>query len=230
MTRWRVGLAALAWLASAGSAGAEPLPVPASRLEVGASVLWLGHAALGGGEATLTPNELAPSAPFVLFRTRSVIDKAAGLGVRLSWRLSERVRAEGVLEMARPRVRTDISSDVEAPGSIVAKVGMTEYAIGAGATVDLAPLTFRQGRGRFFVGGTVGYMRQLLGGGAAVETGRVYHVGGGVKYALRVRSEGRLRRVGLRVDLAVRIRDGGIQPNGPRQPAALVGGGIFLGF
>jgi hypothetical protein len=218
------------WLAGAGTALGQSAAALPGRLEIGAGLVWVGGGALGLGEARLTANEVTPTAPFVWFRTRSAIGAAAGMGVRLSWRLAGPLSVEGLLEVARPRVRTEVTSDVEAPGPILASARMTEYALGGGATVDLAALAFHRGRGRPFVGASAGLLRQRHGEGALVMTGRVYHVGGGVKYALRVRSAGRLPGVGLRFDAALRVRDGGLEVDGRRRPAVAIGGGAFVRF
>lgn len=230
MTRGLVALVTAVWAVGSAPLAAEPRASWSGRLEVSAGPLWVGREGLGSREATLTPNQVGPAPRFTWFRTESDVSRAPGATVRAGWGLGRLVSVEGALEVARARLTTRVVGDVEVPEDVVATARLTEYALSAGAAVDLARFAFRQGRGRVFLSAAVGHLRQLSAERALVATGRVYHVGGGVKYALRLRPTSRLRATGVRVDVAVRFREGGVRVDARRHPAAALAGGLFVRF
>lgn len=230
MTPRRVGLILAVWLAGAVPTLGQPARSWPGRVEVSGGVLWSAREPLGGRPANLTTNEIAPATPLRWFTTTSELGAASGIGVRLGWWLGSHVSVEGALEAARLRLRTRVADDVEAAGVDVASLRLTEYALSAGAVVDLTALAFARGRGRPFARATVGVLRQLDPDRHVVGRGRLYHIGGGVQYAVRVRSNGRLRGVGLRVDAALKVRDGGVRVDGRRRATAAAMGGLFVRF
>jgi len=75
----------------------------------------------------------------------------------------------------------------------------------------------------------VGYLRQLHEGQALVETGRTVQAGGGVKIALGSSADAS-RRVGVRADVRMIARTGGVSPDGGTHVAPSFGASLFVAF
>jgi hypothetical protein len=150
-------------------------------VEFGIGALWLGGTPLGERDATLTPNQIPATGRFVLFRTSTSLEPVVGLEARLGYRFSQLVGMEASLAVSRPQLRTAITGDVEAPDRTTFTLdgSMTQYFIEGSAVIHLRRLRFAGGRGMPFASGGVGYLRQLHRDNVLVETGRLYHAGGG---------------------------------------------------
>lgn len=210
--------------ASAIAQTAEP------AIEVSIGGLWNGGYSLGARPATLTRNEPGGS-PYVLFDTESRIASGAGLEARLGWRLGRSVSVEAGGSWSRAGLTTHLSGDVEDAPDLDSTEQFTQYVIDGAVVVHLTRLAFGGRRGVPFVEAGAGYLRQLYEGNTLVETGAVYHAGGGVHVWLRSTPAGWLKRLGVRVDGRVTVRTGGIDlEEDARRTFGTLAAGLALGF
>jgi hypothetical protein len=126
-------------------------------------------------------------------------------------------------------VRTRISDDAEDAEALTVEEDLDQYFVEAAGVLLLD--RFRIGdRTIPFVSGGAGYLRQLHEGRVLVETGQVYHLGGGLRHWLRVRDRGFLRAAGLRLDArAYFLANGFVLEEGAR-PHGSISGALFLTF
>jgi hypothetical protein len=200
-------------------AQAKPKPRPTQaprkppgppRFELAAGAAWLGGYGLGQRDATLTESGAPTGGRFVLFRTTSDIGAAPGLDARFGVRVTRRVTADVGVLYSRPELTTVITGDVEQAQSFTATGRLSEYVVEGSVRYQLVRETSRR-RLLPFVSGGAGYLRQLSDDRTAVETGAVYHAGGGVLAPLRTRQRGAFRQLGLRGDVRVNWRTGGFE-------------------
>src|SRR5262249_40191064 len=158
----------------------------------------------GSRDATLTT---ASGGSTRLFSTSSELGSATGFELRFGSRVLNLIEAEVAGSYATPELRTTISADLEAAGSTLASETVEQFVIEGAAIVNL--LSWRPRPTVLpFVSVGAGYLRQLHDARALVETGRTYHLGGGMKLSLRPRSEDRLKDIGLRVEGRAFVRKG----------------------
>jgi hypothetical protein len=81
-----------------------------------------------------------------------------------------------------------------------------------------------------FVGGGVGYLRQLHDGRTLVETGSAYHLGGGADMILRSAAQGVVKSVGIRADARAELRSGGVAFDDGTHAAPSFGVQLFVRF
>lgn len=199
------------------------------RIELGAGGIWLAGSPLGSTDATLTRNQGGPSDRFTLFKTESDLESVGGFDARLAVRLTRGIAVEAGFTVSRPRVTTKISADVENSAVVSAVEDLTQYVIDVGALVHLTRLRFA-GRAVPFVSGGGGYLRQLHEGRTLIETGRVYHLGGGVKLPLLSRSRRFLKGAGARVEARAYTRDGGFDLANKSRSFGAMSAGIYVTF
>ena len=202
----------------------EPLP---GRVEVSGGLVWTRSTPFGSSDATLT----SPAGDrYRLFSTSSELTRATGVELRVGGRLSRLVQAELTASYATPRLSTSIGSDAENAAAIIASESITQVTV-AGAGVVHLPFLHVGRRALPFVTAGTGYLRQLHEGATLVETGRTYHVGGGVKLSLfGDRHDRRVKQVGLRADVGVMIRSGGLAPDGRAHAAPAIAASLFARF
>jgi hypothetical protein len=222
-----------AFLVSATTAIAQDAAPRPRSFEVSASALALGGIDFGTQNATLTAND--PGNPdFILFATSSQIDTGAGLDARVGFNVSRTFGIEGAFTWIRQRAETAITSDAEDIPNTTVTEDLSTYFVEAAAVVHLHGLQFAQGRGVPFIFAGGGYLRQLDGESILIDTGTIYHAGGGVKYFFARRARGFVRGIGLRADGRVYLRSGrldlnadeggGTEDQGHRATWALAGG------
>jgi opacity protein-like surface antigen len=235
-----VGLLA-AWCgtpAAAALAQAPPSPAtarptiaaaPASprtpRFEVTLGPTWLGGYGLGSRSARLTGNLGQPS--LVLFETDTEMAGGFGLDAKLGYRLTPVVRLEAGLAYSRPELRTSITGDAEGAAAVVAADAVSQYLV-EGAVLAGVP-RWRLGGGMVYGTAGGGYLRQVASEGAAVDSGAVYHVGGGMSWERR-RAAGWMDAWGLRTDLRVNVRTGGIDVEDATRVWPSLSARVFLAF
>ena len=215
-----------ATLASAQDAAPRP-----RSFEVSASGIVLGGVDFGDRNATLTAND--PGNPdFILFATSSRLEPGAGLEARMTFNITRTFGIEGAVTWTRQTAETEITSDAEGIPNITLTEDLSTYFVEGAAVVHLRGLQFARGRGIPFVFGGGGYLRQLDGDSILVDTGTVFHAGGGLKYFLSSRSRGFVRDVGLRADGRVYVRSGGLElvEEKTRRPTWGVAGGLVVRF
>jgi hypothetical protein len=149
---------------------------PASRLELGVGVRWIGTEQLGAKSATETTGSGGRS---TLFSTTSELAGAAGIEGRVGVRLSRALLVEAEGAYLKPELRIAISADAEGAAPVTATEAIQQFTIG-GDVVWYLPVhrwspAWR--RSRSAAPDTCGSstIRATL-----VDTGGFYHVGGGV--------------------------------------------------
>lgn len=198
------------------------------RFEVSFGGLWIGGASLGSGVAELRANRIPPEA-FNLFTTDSRTEAAPGFDAKVGYWLTRSIAVEAGFARVQPELRTQIGGDAEGAAALAAVEKVDQYFIDAGVVWLVHRLRFRE-RTVPFVSGGAGYLRQLHEGRTLVETGQVYHFGGGVRHMLLARNTGVIRRMGLRVDARAYVLVDGVQlEERPRTHPAL-SGTIFVAF
>ena len=226
---WFRGAACVAWIAlgSALAAAQDPAAVQVHRLEAAAGGLWLGGASLGSGDAALRGNRI-PADEFRLFSADTRAMAAPGFDARVGFWLTRTIAVEGGLVIARPLLRTSITSDVEGAPALEVEERLDQYFFDGSMVLLLDALRF--GATVPFVSGGAGYLRQLHEGRTLVESGQVYHAGGGLRHWLRTRRTGWLRGLGVRIDGRLYVLASGVRlEDGPRAHGAL-SGALFVTF
>lgn len=220
MRRRSIGLAVLLLcLAAPASAQARK-----GSWEAAAGAVWFSGADLGSSEATL---ETPGGGDFVLFRTKTSLDPGPGVAATVTFFATERVAIEAGFSYARPGVSTRVTGDAEDGPAVTASIGLQQYLIEGSARWYLAR-SF--GKLRPFLRAGAGYMRQLDEQSAHVETGRAFHAGAGVDRAFVERGQGRVRRIGIRLDARLVARSGGIDVEDATRLGGAAGALIFVGF
>jgi hypothetical protein len=197
------------------------------RFELALGPQWTGPTSYASRDATLTT---ATGGSFRLFSTSSELGASPGFELRFGARVARLVQAEIVGSYATPDLRTTITNDVEASGSTTAFEPIQEFIIEAAAVVNLA--RWRPSpRVVPFVSAGVGYVRQLHDDRTLVQTGQMYHVGGGAKFQLVSRGEGRrLKQIGVRAEARALVRTGGITLDDRAHTAPAISAALFVRF
>jgi len=215
-----IGLACLAALAAPAAAQTER----DGSWEAGAGAVWLLGMDLGSSTATL---ERPSGDPFVLFRTETSIDGGPGAAVSVAWFATERLAIEAAFSYARPGVSTRVTADVEDAAPVTATLGLHQYVVDGGARWYFSR---EPGRYQPFARAGAGYLRQLDADHAHVETGTLVHAGAGIDRLFRERADGRIKRIGLRLDARVIGRSGGFDVEDAFRVSGAAGASIFFGF
>jgi hypothetical protein len=138
------------------------------------------------------------------------VASAPAIDARVTYNVTRRFSVEGGINYSAPDVRVNIGSDAEGASAVATPTEtLTQYFFDASLLVFLPKATFARGRGRMFVEGGAGYLRQLHEGNFNVEAGQVYHAGAGVKQFFKPRQRGFLKGFGWRVDGRAYYKDGG---------------------
>jgi hypothetical protein len=220
-----------AWLVAAGlcalpvDAGAQAL-VP-GRVEAGIGGHWIGAALFGERRATLTTSS---GGPFTLFDTENDLTPVAGLEGRAALRIVRALELEASVTYGRADLRTRITSDVEGIPDVTVTAAIRQFSVGGALVAYLSGLAAGS-RAIPFVTGGVSHLRHLHEGRTLVETGRLYHVGGGVSLLLVSRAGApRLKAAGIRADVRAVLRTGGVAPDQDVRTAPAAGASLFVRF
>jgi hypothetical protein len=108
----------------------------------------------------------------------------------------------------QPGITTELSDDAEIAAAPIDAERLSQYIVDIGVLWEVPRLKLGA-RGRSFVIGGGGYLRQLYDERTLVETGSVYYAGAGVRYWLRG-GDGERRSIGLRADGRAMWRRGGV--------------------
>jgi len=202
------------------------LAQPASRIEIGIGVQWIGQQPLGARAATETT---AAASTLTLFNTTSELAGAAGMDGRIGVRVTRTLLAEAEASYLKPALRVAISGDTEGAAAATVAETIEQFTIGGGLRWFLPG---RRWSPRFapFVGGSAGYLRQLHEAGTFVETGRYYAFGGGVSTLLMPAGRFRTKGVGLRGDVRAVIRSKGVAFDGGSNASSAAGVSAFVRF
>ena len=217
------------------AARAQPDAAPRPRsFEVYVGAIAIGPVDFGRSTARLTPNQSA-ARDFALFVSDTSIGTAAGFDGRVAFNITRALAVEGGFVWTHPEVQSRITSDVEGVPDATITQNLDTYFVEASALFHLNALTFAGGRGLPFVAGGAGYLRQLDDDQVLVDTGQVYHAGGGVKVFFgdnTSRRTGLIRGIGLRADGRVYFRNGGfeLEEDADLRTTWSVSGGLVVRF
>ena len=192
--------------------------------EAAAGVAWLGGIGLGESVATL---ERPGGGTFELFRTETSQDQGLGVAAAVSFYATSRLALEAGFSYARPGVSTRVTADAESAAAVTSVIGLQQYLVEGSAR-----WYFGRAFGKFhpFARAGAGWVRQLDEHNAHVENGTTFHIGAGVDRAFVERTEGRVKRIGVRVDARVMGRTGGIDVGDKVRAGAAAGALVFFGF
>lgn len=195
------------WCVGGGSGFAQPATPGARRgsWEASGGVLYAGGYDLGERAAELTRNSATTTNPFEQFTTSSRVTGVAGWLGRFGYYLTNSLAIEGGFHFLQPVLEIRVTADAEEAPDVTAEEALERYGFDVSAVWHLSGMAFSQGRGVPFVTGGAGYLRELHEGDELVETGTTFQVGGGFKYWF-----GASRQIGLRGDVGVLWRDGGV--------------------
>jgi hypothetical protein len=201
-------------------------PTPrAGSWEIGGGVAFVGGFDLGEAAAELTRNTTTGSDPFTLFVTDGRVGSVPGVHGRLAYYVSPNLALEGGVRFAQPVLSLDLSGDAEGAPDITAEETLNQYVFSGSALWHFgrpSPGT----RAVPFIFGGAGYLRELHEGQELVETGIEYHAGAGVKFWFG----NARRRLGLRGDAGMSLRDGGVDPDGGFRPVPFGGASLVYLF
>jgi hypothetical protein len=227
----------LAEAQSSGPAGTSPRskasgkPSPLrDRFELGFGASWIGGYDLGARDATLTGNQVPTGGDVLLFRTRSEVTRATGVDVSLGWRLSRVLVAEGRFGFSRPTLSVRVSDDTEQASPVTATDEIAQYVIEGALLARVPAWALARRRVVPFVTGGAGHLRQLAGERRFVETGILYHAGGGLAADIVRRPTGVVRALAARVDVRVNRRTGGVDVSESSRVWPSAGAAIVVRF
>ncbi|MFI5179235.1 MAG: hypothetical protein ACHQO8_11750 [Vicinamibacterales bacterium] len=225
----RAARAACAIVVAFGVGRARPAaaqsPEP-GRFEAGIGPLWTGGASLGSRDANETTST---GGAFPLFSTSTELSSAAGVEARAGVRVWQRFEAEASASYGRAELRTTVGNDSEGAAAVTAAETIHQFTFNGG--VVWYPPRPRVGtRLTPFVSVNAGYLRQLHEAATLAVTGHVYQVGGGVKYRLVSRPSSHVKGIGVRLDVRVAARSGGVAFDARTRYAPTLGASLFARF
>lgn len=201
----------------------------AYRWTIGGGLGWTGSYPVGDGTADLRQNAPGnPSPVLPLFRAASTFEPSPGIEGRFGFAITPRVMVEIGGRYSTPRLRVDISRDTEADAVSFDGETISQYNVDVSVLVEM-PVLGRASRLRPFAIGGAGYLRQLHDDRVLVETGQLYHLGGGARLFFRGASGDR-RPLGLRGDVQAAYRRDGIEFESQTRVMPTVSVLLFFGF
>ena len=211
-------LAAVCALLLASVAPAQAQGPDRGALEIsGGGVLAAGYD-LGELTAQLTSNTGSTGAPSDFFDAEGRVRTSYGLLGRIGFYVTPAFAVEGGVHWLRPVVAWTISGDIEGAATTTAEETLDQYVFeGSGVW------HFGRGRATPFVYGGAGYVRQLHEGDALLEEGLEIHAGAGLKWWVG-------RRIGIRGEAGVSIRDASTDEAGKRRTVPTAAGSIIWVF
>jgi hypothetical protein len=207
---WRTALCAVVLSASFPSAARAQVYLGSDAphrgsWEVSGGAIWSDGYDLGARPAELTRNTGTGTGPFELFTSSTQVGTVTGGQGRIGVYLSRRVALEAGVQFLRPVVSSRLTSDFEQAEDTTATETISRYVIDGSVVFHVTGLSFAGGKGVPFLTGGAGYLRELHDQDELIETGRTYHGGAGLK--LWFGRGG--RRLGVRADVGLAMRDGG---------------------
>jgi hypothetical protein len=219
-------LGALCMLGAFSTTAFAQSSAPASRLELGVGVRWIGTEQLGVRSATETTGSGGTSP---LFSTTSELGGAVGLDGRVGVRVFRDLVVEAQGAYMKPELRIAISADAEGAAPVTATETIQQFTIG-GDVVWYLPLHRSSPRLTPFAIGGAGYMRQLHDSGTLVDTGSFYHVGGGVSVLLGSGGRWHTKGLGVHADVQAFIRSNGVAFGDGAKASLAAGASFFVRF
>jgi hypothetical protein len=231
LPRFGGAIAALLVVACASSAAAQSGPaLREHRFTISGGLSWLGGYDIGTSTATLRRNQpgTATPGPFTLFRADASVQSRAAVEARLGYALTRDFALELGGSYGRPVVSANITDDAEAGPERLSDQRLSQYIFDASAVWQLSAPKLGN-RGRPYVTGGAGYLRQLDVDRVKAETGRTFHIGAGLRYWLRGGDATR-RALGLRAEARLQARTGGVDFAGKTRVFPVVNMFGFFGF
>jgi hypothetical protein len=225
--RLLLGCALVAWLGVAPASAQVLWKGETPRrgsVEVGGGVVWSGGFDVDSLPANLTANAGNQAPPVTWFNTETRVGGIGGLQARAGIFLSSSVAFEARVSYSRPVVSVRIFDDFEDVPDLTVEQTMSRYAFD-GSVVVYARRSGSRRTAPFFLAGA-GYVRELHDGNELMESGPTYHAGGGIRFWL---TQGR-RRVALRGEALVTVRDGGYGSDERRRAHPSVGASLSYVF
>lgn len=199
----------------------------AYRFALAGGLGWAGSYPIGDSTADLLQN--APGSPpptLSLFRAKSTFESAPGIEGRFGFAITPRLMVEVGGIYSKPKVRVEISQDTEGESTTFDGETLSQYVVDVSLIWELP---FRSAaRLRPFVIGGGSYLRQLHEGRTLVETGQLYHLGGGARLFFRGAASG--HPLGIRGDVQAAFRRDGIEFEKRRRVMPTASLLIFFGF
>jgi hypothetical protein len=161
---------------------------------------------LGDRTITIPRNSPGAATPFTMLRAESQLARFAGVEGRIGFVVNRSFALEVGGAYAKPELAVTISEDPELAGGAVASERVDQFVIDVSGIYHWPVSLGRRARPYAIGGG--GYLRQLHEGRLLVETGRTFHVGGGLHYWLRGVPRG--RALGVRAEARYMRRTGGV--------------------
>ena len=223
-------LACAALVAAVATASAQPSPTFRSwhiTFAAGASA-QTGYA-IGDRNAELRRNVIGASSPLPFFRAESKIQRATAADIRAAIALTPLLAVEVAGTFSQPQLSVRISADPEASGETFATERLSQYAVDVSGMLLLPDVGLGR-RGRLYAIGGGGYLRQLHEGRLEVDTGSTIHAGAGVQYWFRGGINPRQHPLGIRGEVRVVHRNGGIDYEDRSRNFPAVSALLFAGF
>ncbi len=221
---WRAWCLPAVFLAGATAASAQALPPKERRAELDVGLAWTGAAALGSVNANLTAPD---GSAFVLFSTSNDIGPGVGPELRLAIRVTRRLRAEVSGSWSHADLRSRISGDFEGASGVTSSLRISVFSVEGSALWSF----LRRGKLEAFLRAGGGWMRELTSDNVLSADGVIASGGAGVKYWWRERDRGFLNHLGLRSEVRLVSRSGGLSLGTSRRlltPGASAG--VMIGF
>jgi hypothetical protein len=196
-------LIAVCALASAEAAFAQSSASTNRRVQLDVGLVWTGGVSYGSSDANLTTPSGGAQA---LFSTSSLMSAGVGLETHLTFRVNGPLSGEVSGTWSHANLQTSVTGDLEGAAPSTLALGISRF----GAEGSALWCFRRDGRVEPFLRGGAGWLRELTGAGTLSRDGLVGNLGGGVKYWWRKRDRGVLRGLGLRSEVRLAVRSGGL--------------------
>jgi len=187
--------------------------------EVSGGAIWSDGYDLGSRSAELTRNTGGGTGPFELFTSSTEVTTATGGQGRIGVYLSRSIALEAGAQFLRPVVSSRLANDAEEAEDTTATETISRYVFDGAVVFHMTGLSFNGGKGVPFLTGGAGYLRELHDRDELIETGVTYHAGAGLKLWF---GQG-ARRLGVRADVGVAMRDGGFDFSDDRRTVPTAG-------
>jgi len=178
------------------------------RFTVAAGLIVTGGYPLGDRTAEFRRNATGPPSPFMLFRADARMSGSTSAEGRVGFAVTRILSVEVGATYGKPQLAVTIAQDPEADGAPVVAEKISQLTIDVSGIYQISQLRLGS-RARPYVMGGAGYLRQLHEDRLLVETGRIIHLGGGVRYWLRGGGDTG-RAFGVRADVRFVHRTNGI--------------------
>jgi len=200
---------------------AKPAPRGPRGYEFSVAGTWVGPTSFGTSSANL----LTPAgANLTLFSTTSDLRPGYGFEMHLSKRVTPRFALEGSGTITRATLRSKISADFEDAADVEVTESLNRFTVTGAALWTLAT----RGRASYFIRGSAGWLRELVGDGALIEDGIAGDAGAGFKY---MKSGTGRRRIGFRVEGRLEMRHSGVTLGEDKlRMSPVISGGLIIGF